>query len=63
MSPGDAYTFRTSQNRLCNQDIITILHPGGHYMMPGASCVLGMFEPVTPEQVDGLITRIEAESR
>ncbi len=63
MSPGDAYSFRTSLNRLCNQDIITILHPGGHYMMPGVSCGLGMFERVTPEQVDALKLRIEAESR
>jgi hypothetical protein len=62
MKPGDAYTFRTSQKRLCNQDIITILHPGGHYMMPGVSCVLGVFERVTPEQVDALKIRIEAES-
>lgn len=63
MNPGDTYTFRTSQKRLCNQDIITILHPGGHYMMPGVSCGLGMFEPVTPEQVDALKLQIEAESR
>jgi len=62
MDPGDAYTFRTSLNSLCNQDVITILYPGGHGMLPGVSCGLGMFEPVTQEQVDALKLQIEAES-
>jgi hypothetical protein len=62
MDPGDTYTFRTSLNRLCHQDVITILHPGGHYMIPGVSCGLGMFERVTQEQVDALKRQIDAES-
>jgi hypothetical protein len=62
MDPGDAYTFRTSLNSLCNQDVITILRPGGHGMLPGVSCGLGMFERVTREQVDALKLQIEAES-
>jgi hypothetical protein len=61
MDPGDAYTFRTPLNQLCNQDIITILYPGGHGMVPGVSCGLGMFERVTQEQVDALRLQIEAE--
>ena len=63
MRPGDAFTFRTSLNRLCNQDIITILRPGGHGMLPGASCALGPFQRLTQEQLDALKLRIEAESR
>lgn len=63
MDPGDAYTFRTPLNRLCNQDIITLLYPGGHGMIPTVSCGLGMFERVTPEQVDALKRQIETESR
>ena len=54
MGPGDTYSFRTSMNRLCRGDVITILYPGGLDFIPGASCVLGMFEPVTQEQVDAL---------
>jgi len=62
MDPGDAYTFRTSLNSLCNQDVITMLYPGGHGMLPGVSCGLGLFERVTQEQVDALKLQIEAES-
>jgi hypothetical protein len=54
MGPGDTYTFRTSINRLCQGDVITMLHPGGRDFIPGASCALGMFEPVTQAQVDAL---------
>ena len=61
--PSDAFTFRTSLNRLCNQDVITILRPGGHGMLPGVSCALGLFQQVTPEQVDALKLQIEAESK
>ena len=54
MGPGDTYTFRTSINQLCQGDVITMLHPGGRDFIPGASCVLSMFEPMTQEQVDAL---------
>ncbi len=63
MDSKDAYTFRTQLNKLCNQDIITILHPGGHGMLPGVSCSLGMFEKVTQDQVDALKLQIEADSK
>jgi hypothetical protein len=61
MRPGDTYTFRTSLNRLCNQDVITILRPGGHYFIAGVSCGIGMFEEVTQQQVDALKQEIKAK--
>ena len=54
LKPGDAYKFRTSMNRLCNQDVITKLTYGGQGFIPGVSCGLGMFEEVTQEQVEAL---------
>ena len=62
LKPGDAYKFRTSLNRLCNQDVITKLTYGGQGFIPGVSCGLGMFEEVTPEQVEALKLEIKAES-
>lgn len=61
MRAGDTYAFRTSLNQLCNQDVITILRPGGHYFIPGVSCGIGMFEEVTPQQADALKQEIKAK--
>jgi hypothetical protein len=48
----EPYMLRTSQSRICDLDIITMLHPNGWGFMPGASCGLGDFDKVTPEQVE-----------
>jgi hypothetical protein len=48
----DPYMLRTSLNRMCDLDIITVLHSNGWGFTPGASCGLGMFEKVTEEQVE-----------
>lgn len=42
-----AFGYKTSINRLCNVDIITVIHQGGGSVR-GASCGLGMFQPVKP---------------
>ena len=48
----EPYMFRTSQTRLCDLDIITVLNTYGFGFTPGASCGLGTFEKVTKEQVE-----------
>ena len=48
----DPYMLRTSLNRMCDLDIITVLYTNGWGFTPGASCGLGMFEKVTEEQVE-----------
>jgi len=55
----DTYMTRTSLNRLCNLDIITELNQTGFGFTPGASCGLGMFEPVTEAQVEMVKREIE----
>lgn len=43
-----AFSYNTSINQLCNVNIITVINQGGRPMQ-GASCGLGMFQPVTPK--------------
>lgn len=40
-----AFSYETSLTKLCNVDIITVIHQGGGPMR-GPSCGLGMFQPV-----------------
>lgn len=45
--------YRTSLNKLCDLDIITVLEQGGFGFLPGASCGLGGFEQlekITPPE-------------
>lgn len=51
---GDAFMYRTSVGQLCDLDIITTLSNMGFGFTPGISCGLGMFYPVTEEQVEEL---------
>ena len=39
------FSYKTSINRLCSVDIITVIQQGG--LPRGASCGLGKFQPVT----------------
>ncbi len=52
MRPNTPYLLRPSTGRLCDLDIITMLNSTGFGFMPGASCGLGPFEPVSAEQVE-----------
>jgi len=40
-----AFSYKTSINRLCSVDVITVIQHGG--MPRGATCGLGKFQPVT----------------
>jgi hypothetical protein len=42
----DRFSYRTSLSRLCNVDIIRVLHNNGGHLEEGAGCGLGKFQPV-----------------
>src|SRR5262245_44432022 len=52
LRPNEPYLVRSNVDRLCNLDTITMLYRGGFGFTPGATCGLGMFQPVTQAQVD-----------
>lgn len=47
----ESFMYRTSLNQLCNVDIITVLNNAGFGFLPGPSCGLGLFYPVTKDEV------------
>lgn len=51
--------YRTSLSELCNVDIITVLNSIGSGYLPGPSCGLGQFYPITKENAD----KIKQQSR
>ncbi|MBQ0760939.1 MAG: hypothetical protein KBT72_14880 [Zhongshania sp.] len=51
--------YRTSLSELCNVDVITVLNTIGSGFLPGASCGLGHFHPITKENAD----QIKKQSR
>jgi hypothetical protein len=54
------FMYRTSLNRLCNVDIITVLQNMGFGFSPMNSCGLGDFYPVTKDDVAKLKERVKA---
>ncbi len=62
LRPNDPYLTRTTLTELCDLDIITVLHPTGVGFMQGPSCGLGMFQPVTKNEVDLLKQQIRAKA-
>jgi hypothetical protein len=54
LASADSFMYRTSENKLCNVDLITVLNKLGSSFMPGPSCGLGMFEPLDQQQLDAL---------
>jgi len=55
--------YQTSQNQLCNLDIITVLMPTGHQMIRGASCGLGQFRSVKADQIEALRETLKASRK
>ncbi|QQD19158.1 hypothetical protein I6N98_04695 [Spongiibacter nanhainus] len=47
--------YRTSLNQLCDVDVITVLEDIGGGFMPGASCGLGAFTPISAEEAETLL--------
>ena len=52
LAQADAFKYETSQSELCNVDIISVLNSSTGELLPGASCGLGLFEPVDPKSID-----------
>jgi len=48
------FMYRTSMSQLCDLDIITVLYDQGFGLMPGPSCGLGRFYPITREDAEAL---------
>ncbi len=42
----DRFSYKTSLNRLCNVDVVRVLHDYGGRLQEGAGCGLGKFQPV-----------------
>lgn len=56
----DALQFEMRSIRLCDMDSFRSIDPSG-YGFPGASCSLGSFEPISPDQVQMLKDALRAE--
>jgi hypothetical protein len=50
----ERFMYRVNLNRLCDTDVITVIDDVGFGFMPGASCSLGKFRPVTDEEAEDL---------
>jgi len=46
--------YRTSLDKLCDIDVITILEPLGGGLRPTSSCGLGKFHPISKERAEEL---------
>ena len=56
----DSFMYRTSLSQLCNVDIITVLDNMGFGFSPRNSCGLGLFYPVSKDDVAKLKERAKA---
>lgn len=48
------FMYRTTLNRICNNDIITVLENHGFGLTPAASTTLGMFQPIDEARAEAL---------
>jgi hypothetical protein len=55
LRPDDTLMYRSSVGRLCSIDMVTVLEDWGFGYAPGASCGLGMFEPITAQIADEMV--------
>jgi len=49
LKSADTFMYRTSLNRLCDVDVITVLNRMAGGFSPGAACGLGLFYPIDKE--------------
>ncbi len=57
----DSFAYETSLSVLCNVDVIHVLRNIGGDLVPGPSCGLGTFQPITADEVETLLAGPEAE--
>ena len=50
----DRFAYQSNGNRLCDIDTVTVLEQWGARLSSGFTCPLGMFHPITQEDVDEL---------
>jgi hypothetical protein len=50
----DTFMYRVTTSQLCSVDVITVLEHMGSRFMPGASCGLGGFMPISAEDAQAL---------
>ena len=55
--------YRTSLDRLCDVDVITVLASMGQGYSPRSSCGLGSFKPVTDKELNDLKTQLEGKKQ
>jgi hypothetical protein len=55
LRPNDTLMYRSSVGQLCSVDVVTVLENWGFGFAPGASCGLGMFEPITAQIADEML--------
>ncbi len=57
----DRFMYKPHANRLCDLDLITVLTDFGGGLNQGASCGLGRFHPVDPDEVEALIEVLQRD--
>lgn len=57
----ERFSYKVTANRLCDLDIITVLTDFGGGLRQGASCGLGRFHPVDPEEAEELIETLQRD--
>jgi hypothetical protein len=50
----ERFMYRVSLSQLCNVDVVSVLEDWGFGFTQGPSCMLGMFQPISPETADEL---------
>ena len=50
----DRFMYRTMLNQLCSVDTVTVLTDFGFGFVPGPTCMLGDFQPISAEQGEEL---------
>lgn len=55
----EQFMYRVTTSQLCNIDVITVLEDFGSRFMPGASCGLGKFQPISQEMAAQIIEEAE----
>ncbi len=51
------FMYRVSLAQLCSNDTITVLEDAGFGFLPGPTCGLGKFSPITEDEADALEQR------
>lgn len=59
LDSNSTFMYRVATPQLCNVDVITLLDDFGTRFMPGASCGLGKFQPISEAAAEEIIAAAE----